>query len=158
MMELKIKEHTILIDDEDFPFLFNKKWRVLKTQDGHLYVTTGRAGDYKGLHRILLDVKDPNILVDHINGNGLDNRRANLRLCNNMENQRNRIKKAKGSSKYKGVSWSKEKNLWKSYICIKRKTYHLGYFDDEIVAAKKYDEAAIKHFGQFARINKYENG
>lgn len=95
-----------------------------------------------------------NLFVDHINGDGLDNRKENLRSCTNTENQRNQ-KKVRGISKYKGVSLLGGK--WRASIRYKegraRRRIRIGPFDSEICAAMAYDNAAIKYHGEFASLN-----
>ena len=94
------------------------------------------------------------ILIDHINHNGLDNRRANLRFATYGQNAWNSKKGInRGSSKYKGVSWDKISKKWRAMICNDYKKMHLGFFDDEKAAAKVYNEAAKKHRGVFAVLN-----
>ena len=98
--------------------------------------------------------------VDHINHNKLDNRRSNLRLCTKQQNQWNRRKVVKNTtSKYKGVCWAKKNNKWQASLEFqkdkKRQSIYLGQFISEVEAAKAYNEAAIKHFGEFAKINTF---
>jgi hypothetical protein len=93
------------------------------------------------------------LLVDHENGDKLDNRRANLRFATNSENQCNRRKTEKTSSQYKGVCLCPEKTHWYANIKHKGNKIWLGSFKNEIDAAKAYDRAAIKYFGKFARLN-----
>lgn len=90
--------------------------------------------------------------VDHINGDTLDNRRCNLRLCRRIQNARN-VKKKSGSSQYKGVTWLRWCERWMARITVNYRQIILGYFTDETKAAKAYDEAARKHFGEFAKTN-----
>jgi hypothetical protein len=89
--------------------------------------------------------------TDHVNGNGLDNRRCNLRICSNSQNHMNRRKMPGKSSVYKGVCAKPGK--WESAIRVKRKLIHIGYFKNECDAAKAYDKSARKYFGEFARPN-----
>lgn len=97
----------------------------------------------------------PNLLVDHVDGNGLDNRRKNLRIATKQENNRNTRKRLDGkTSKYKGVC--KHNNGFTAQISINAKRIYLGYFKNEIDAAICYNKAAIKNFGKFANINKLE--
>ena len=91
-------------------------------------------------------------VIDHINRNGLDNRRANLRLATVAQNAWN-SKKRRSCSGYKGVCYDKAKRRWRAAIVHHGRRIHLGYFKDKIPAAKAYDDAAKKYFGQFARTN-----
>lgn len=91
--------------------------------------------------------------VDHINGNGTDNRRENLRVVTHAQNLMNRPGWRKSSSKYKGVTFYKRDHKWQAKICPSGKTMHLGYFDQELDAAKAYNAAAMQHFGKYAVLN-----
>ncbi len=105
------------------------------------------------LHRIIMNAP-AGLLVDHQNGNGLDNRRANLRLATHSQNLCNsRINKSNCSSQFRGVSLFRRRGVWSARIKIRGKSIFLGYFDNEIDAAKAYDRAAIKYHGEFARLN-----
>jgi len=104
------------------------------------------------MHRLIMD-PPRGYVVDHINGDGLDNRRANLRLATHAQNGRNRRKIKKGISKYKGVSWEESTGKWRALIHVDRKKISLGCYKDEVTAAKVYDKAAKKYHGEFARLN-----
>jgi hypothetical protein len=86
-----------------------------------------------------MNVTDPKIKVDHINHNGLDNRRENLRLCTQQQNNLNVRKRSNTSSKFKGVYWYKQRQKWAVYCCIDGKGKHLGLFTSELEAAVAYD-------------------
>lgn len=90
--------------------------------------------------------------TDHRNGNGLDNRRKNLRPCTHAQNCRN-AKPRSVSSKYKGVGWSRVHNKWRARIRVDGILKSLGVFTEEAQAARAYDRAAAEYFGEFARLN-----
>jgi hypothetical protein len=150
--ELRLSGGLIsLVDTEDVPFLKQFKWFPLKTKNNTYVRTNSTFGGHR-LHRLLLGL--PASDVDHRNGNGLDNRRENLRAATESQNAANSKKpksRSKTSSQYKGVSWHRIN--WQASIRFRGKAHHLGTFSDEADAAKAYDRAALKYFGEFARLN-----
>lgn len=90
--------------------------------------------------------------IDHVNNNGLDNRRSNLRICTNAENQHNQIPRM-GSSRFKGVHRHKKSNYWIARIRVDGIRIYLGCSKDEIKAAKMYDVGAIRYFKEYAKLN-----
>ena len=104
------------------------------------------------MHRLILNAPQ-NKLVDHVDGNGLNNRKTNLRLCNYTQNAWNRRPAAGGHSKYKGVTWNNNSKGWYVRICKDYKSIYLGCFDNEIEAALAYDHKAEELFGEFAYLN-----
>jgi hypothetical protein len=105
------------------------------------------------MHQIILEVPE-GMIIDHINHDGMDDRSVNLRPATRAQNSRNRKKfPRKCSSKYKGVYLHKSSLKWQARIMFEKKRRYLGYFNNEIDAAKAYDEAAKKYHGEFACLN-----
>lgn len=145
---------TVLFDDADESIVRNYEWRssIIKRSSGRSYVYASTRGVNKMfMHRFLMNCSDPNIFVDHINGNGLDNRRSNLRLCNRSQNSANRQSSFKSSSKYLGVC--KKRKNWRAQISVNKRTKYLGTFKTQEEAALAYNEAAKKIHGEFANLN-----
>ncbi|MDH5825800.1 AP2 domain-containing protein [Sphingobacterium faecium] len=113
------------------------------------YATNKNLGK---MHRFIMS-PDKDKQVDHINNDPLDNRRSNLRICNSKENSRNTRRYSGSSSKYKGVSYYSRNGKWRATIRLNNKSVSIGYFHDEIEAAKAYDLLAKKHFNEFAHLN-----
>jgi hypothetical protein len=103
------------------------------------------------MHRQLI-APPAGYVIDHVNGCGLDNRRANLRLATAAQNAWNAGKRS-GRSGYKGVWLAKNKGLWRASIVCCGQRKHLGYFRDKCAAAKAYDRAAQEYHGEFAMLN-----
>ena len=140
-----------LVDADEFASLNQWKW----------YFHQGYAarGDKSGgknkivlMHRQIAGTPE-GFDTDHINGDRLDNRKANLRICTRAQNNMNRQPISGKSSKYKGVSWAKREQKWRASISVNNKAKHLGYFDNQEKAALAYNNAAIKHSGEFSILN-----
>lgn len=106
------------------------------------------------MHRLIMDPRQ-GFEIDHINGDGLDNRRSNLRVCTRKQNQQNmRTRRSNRVSRFKGVAYYRHgKSRWGARIGIDGKDIHLGMFSTEEGAARAYDKAARQHFGEFAQPN-----
>lgn len=149
-----------LIDSDDvLRVCSGVPWRVLKSKDHHTAyvvrdVCIGGKWTRQFLHRVILNAPKSQ-KVDHINRNGLDCRKSNLRLCTTSQNGANRAKetKRKTASKYKGVSFVKRDSIWKAAVVLNQQEIYLGRFDLEVDAAKAYDDKAVELFGKFARLN-----
>jgi len=150
MTKLLIRGLEVLVDDEDVAFVTQHKWYVAKRN--YLFRYIGHSSNFKYLHHELLGATRHSH-VDHINHNTLDNQRANLRICSISQNAMNRNKRPNTSSRFKGVSFYKRYKKWKARVKIDETEIWLGYFNDEINAAKAYNEAAKKYFGEFAQLN-----
>lgn len=145
-----------LIDKEDFEKVSKYKWNGhKKPYDKTWYFSASikiSRDKYKRLelHNLIMDCPS-GLYVDHIDGNGLDNRKQNLRICTFTENRRNRRKHKPFSSKYKGVL--KDNDCWRGCIWNEGRSIYLGCFNSEIDCAKVYDAAARELHGKFASLN-----
>ena len=149
------KGYVAIVDDEDYERVAEFKWHAVVTETGLVRPRRNSTKECQQteLHRFILEPKDGEF-VDHINGDTLDNRRANLRVCNKSQNAANTPKTGKKThSKYKGVSYLNHAKKWLAYIRVNYKQKHLGYFTKQEEAAKAYDIAAEENFGEFARLN-----
>lgn len=147
-MVVILNNKQILIDPEDLQLLQAHTWYIANGR----YVRAHIKGKMKQFHRLIMRVDD-GMQVDHINGNTLDNRKENLRICSGIENSWNQKKHKRNKSGYKGVYWYPHSSKWRVQIGYKGKHIHLGTFSDVVEAAKVYDNAAKKYFGKFARTN-----
>jgi len=142
-----------MVDDADFDALSRWKWSAEK-RSGTFYAirsVPGKNGKRTTI-RMHRQIVGDGIEVDHADGNGLNNQRANLRACSTAQNQQNR-KRARGTSQYKGVLWDRFHDCWKAKIIVNGERIHLGSFESEEVAARRYDLAAKEHFGEFTHLN-----
>lgn len=159
-MEIKLTKNKVtLIDDEDAERVLELKWHVSRSGSGIDYAghTKKIHGGVILLHRYLLDAPD-GMFVDHINGDTLDNRKSNLRICTHKENLRNQRTPKNNNSGFKGVMWYKRISKWRAYIRVDKVQFHLGYFETKEDAALAYNISAIKHFGQYAKLNNIKEG
>jgi hypothetical protein len=140
---------AVMVDAADFEWLNKHKWRGAGGPTGYAIANIG--GRQMAMHRLIMNPPEGSV-VDHINGNRHDNRRSNLRVCTLSENCRN-SRKSCGTSRFKGVSWSRTAGKWQARIWYHGKSTYLGYFDDEIEAAMAYDRKARELFGAFACLN-----
>lgn len=142
-----------IVDDEDFEELAKFKWCVHKSGN-RLYAKRNaltKNGAVILMHRFLLNATDSKFIVDHIDGNGLNNLRSNIRACSNSQNLCNRGANKNNSTGMKGVYALGKR--WTSKIKTNMKSIHLGVFDTKEDAALAYDMAAKKYHGEFAKTN-----
>lgn len=143
-----------IVDADDYEWLSQWEWYANKI-DRTYYAVRNKIRSKILMHREILGLKcGDNVKTDHRNGDGLDNRRENLRKCTDAENQHNQNHlRSKKTSVYKGVSWNKMNKNWRAAIWCNYKIYYLGSFGNEVDAAKAYDKAAKELFGEFAYLN-----
>lgn len=144
-----------IVNDGDYEFLSNWKWSA--SFNGSLWYAQRSEGPRLlrktvQMHRFIMSAPR-GMEVDHINGDTLDNRRENMRLCSRLQNGRNRKRPKNNTSGFKGVWWNKTCNKWEAEIRVNNKRIYLGHYSDPEEAARAYDEAAVEHFGDFAKIN-----
>lgn len=147
-----------LVDDADYDWLNQKRWYA--HQSRHTFYATRHVRVAKNkktseqMHRLILGLQpSDNQECDHRDGNGLNNQRVNLRICSVSQNSQSSRKREGCTSKYKGVHWDRRDRKWISQTKMKEKRIRLGCFDSEVDAARAYDAAALKHYGEFAQTN-----
>lgn len=142
---------TALVDMADSVLVAGFNWH--RSTNGYVYADRNKLRI--ALHRLIAGAGEGE-KVDHENGDSLDNRTSNLRVCTSSQNSANRgpdRRRGGTTSPYKGVSWSNSKNRWLVYVHYQGKTRYVGRSTDEKEAARLYDEAALKIWGEFARLN-----
>ncbi len=140
-------------DTEDTTKILGFTWNI--NSEGYVSAFSHLDGEKRVqvlLHRLLMGFPDGKH-IDHVNHKPFDNRKVNLRECTHIQNNQNRRKRSGCTSQYKGVSWYKTKKRYIAAITYNKKRIKLGYFKSEYDAAKAYDEAALKYFGPFAKLN-----
>jgi len=152
------KGRYALVDDEDYDFLMQWKWYLstggYAVRNETVLGIDGKTQTTVRMHRVVNNTPEE-MQTDHIDGDKLDNRKANLRSITNEDNCKNqgKISHRKTSSKYKGVCWSKKTNKWYAYIASNGIRKHIGSYSSECEAAKAYNDYAKMVNGEFARLN-----
>lgn len=158
MKEINLNRgYKAVVDEEDFGKVSQFKWHVQEGVNTVYARRNYRALDGKQvnqrMHRFILDLPPgTKPSVDHKDGDGLNNRRENLRVCTSAENARNQPAYKNKSSKFKGVI-RRPGGKWEATITVDGKHKYVGWFMSEELAARAYDVAATENFGQFARLN-----
>lgn len=163
--------YSTLVDEEEWEELVKYKWRSNTCGDKTYAVRERKRDEWPEgvkvsetvyLHRFLLNIhlfNGRSLVGDHINGDSLDNRIDNLRICSSQENGQNKKGRRGGSSRYKGVVKMKDRGeKWQAYIRTGGRKKHIGTFDSELDAAKAYDVFAVRHFGEYAMLNFKQGG
>ena len=145
------RDRFAIVDAEDYEELNEYTWHIRRAQRTE-YAGTNEGKKYILMHRLLLGAP-AGVVVDHRDGNGLNNRKSNLRLCSHQENMYNQRPRLGTTSRFKGVHLIKKTKKYAAKIQKDGKRYCLGSFDDEIEAAVVYDIKAMELFGEFACFN-----
>ena len=157
MREIELTQRQVtLVDDKDYEELSKYKWHA--RLNGRVWYALHSRRENGKVHKILMHrlimAAPQGLQVDHIDGDGLNNQRRNLRLVNSSQNQWNRTNKRRDtSSQFKGVTFHKSSGLWEARIRVYGIRRELGYFNDEVDAARAYNDAARELFGEFAALN-----
>jgi len=153
MKEIQLTQGKFaLVDDEDFERVSQFNWCVQKHRNtfyGQRFKINNGTYTSEKLHCFIMGSN----MIDHINNNGLDCQKNNMRKCTTQQNNMNSRPRKTSTSKYKGVSWSTRHNKWISQIMKDGINYNLGYFTDEVKAAETYDKKAKELFREFAYLN-----
>lgn len=156
------------VDDDDYEYLAQWKWHAAKGNSTFYAVRNLWTGKRKNrkciticMHRLILGLKNPKQFTDHIDHNGLNNQKSNLRVCTPAQNSRNTSKRVtKNNSKYLGTFYRKKvssgSKKWMATIQHDNKNYHLGHFNTEEEAAIAYNKKAIELHGEFANVNQVQ--
>ena len=162
MKEIQLTQGKVaLVDDEDYEYLNQWKWCLRGTGLGKFYAIRGFSKSKKSnkgsisLHRQLMK-PEKGYVIDHLDGNTLNNQKHNLRICTQSQNCSNQKISKSNTSGYKGVIYSQPSNKYYARITFNKKFLHLGSYIDPKDAARAYNEAAIKYHGEFANLNKIE--
>lgn len=143
------------IDARDVKRVRSRTWHAAKDKHTYYALASSKKSDGRRstirMHRLILD-PGHGMEIDHCNGNGLDNRRSNIRVCSHAQNSHNQ-RASCGTSRWKGVYWNRREGKWIAEIMHDGHRFFLGQFTSEIDAAAAYDEAAKDRFGEFACLN-----
>lgn len=152
-------ESNIFVDDEDYDYLMLYDFEI----NEHGYPIGKPKPKYKkmglfsgkAIHSILIDkgVKGRSVVIDHKDGNKLNNQKDNLRICSHADNMRNRKHNSNSKEKYKGLTWLQRIKKWQVQIQVGENHIHIGTFSNEIAGANAYNYWAKHYFGEFALLN-----
>jgi hypothetical protein len=155
MREIELTRGKVaLVDDEDYEWINSFNWYAQRCGGKNKRFYAARCKRINGklttilMHRQILKTPE-GLETDHIDGDGLNNQRKNLRACSKSQNLMNQ--QVQKNKKHKGIFQSGKK--WASRICLNKKSIYLGIYDTEEMAVDAYNSAAIKYFGEYARPN-----
>lgn len=142
-----------LVDDADYVWLNQWKWHALRHHNTFYAMRQQNNGDYSKRQHISMHGQILNLPQgtegDHVDGNGLNNQRSNIRISTHQQNMHNMKKRSDNTSGFKGVTFDKRRNKWRAQIQVNNKPIHLGYFDTAESGHSAYQEASEKYHGEF---------
>jgi hypothetical protein len=153
---LLTKGKIALVDDDMFDYLNQWKWYAKNSGENWYAKRSVWANGKKhniSMHRLLMNISDPKIQIDHKDGDGLNNQKSNLRFCTRSQNYMNKKSQVHKTSIYKGIYYHKASKKYIAKVGYNKNQIYLGYFKNELDAAKAYDIKALELFGEFARPN-----
>jgi hypothetical protein len=160
-IKLSNSDQVALVSDEDYVQLVQYCWYITPKGYAVRIVHKNSSTQTLRMHRVILQLTNPKIQCDHKDRNRLNNQRDNLRIANGTQNHANRKilanKTNTTTSLFKSVSWVAKRNCWLAQIGYNNHCIYLGYFKDEIEAAKAYNAKAIELFGEYVNVNELEN-
>lgn len=155
--EIKLtKGYVALVDDEDFEWLNSFRWYAKVETGGYVRAEKKTKEKHAKMHRFIMGVTDPKVIVDHRDRNPLNNQRRNLRICSDSQSVCNVRSARSSTSKFLGVSWCSERKKWVAQITKNYKQIPIGRFVDEKEAALAYNAKAAELHGEFANLNVIE--
>lgn len=150
---IQLKHGTAIVDEQDFDKIKDYKWSsIFCGKAKSPYAVSSHFGKIVYMHRIVMGAKSDQF-VDHIDGNGLNNSRENLRFATTSQNNMNQCKRSDNTSGHKGISWCPDREKYQVYINIDRKRKSLGRYKTLEEAIYVRDQAVKAHYGEFAREN-----
>lgn len=150
MKEIKLTQGKVaLVDDDDFEYLNQWKWYAHKKPNTFYAI----RNPHVKMHRLIMGVTDPKILVDHCDLDGLNCQKQNLRIATKSQNGANRISVKNGTSKYLGVHFDYSRNKWVAALTKNYKKAYSKRFNSEHEAALAYNKKATELHGEFAKLN-----
>lgn len=152
MTEIDVRGVKVLVDDEDVQLIQKHRWLIANTGYAVTYLYPPGRTVCVLMHRLIMRAT-AGLVCDHIDGNKLDNRKTNLRLCKQSQNAKNRVGRRDSKSGIKGVHWLEGRRLWEVQIRADERRVTVGRFKDLEQAKRAYNEAALKYHGEFARLN-----
>lgn len=151
-LRLSNSDRVMLLDDEDARLIGNRSVWAHRSSGNVTYAFTSIGGRNVPIHRLIMQ-PETGFEVDHANGDGLDNRRANLRVCPRRLNAANRGPNKANTSGFKGVCFDRSRGKYLAGLNVNYRRINLGRFDTAEEAARAYDAAATKAWGEFAHLN-----